>query len=161
MLCEQILSDSDFSGSPGDNTSPISSPYPHGPGKAALVVQRRYGGRYRPAGGLLKRRLLYCRVQKDGGADAFGVSECWERCGGSRVIGFFLFMLQSFISFHYASSTSCNFRSNTASSTTFTHSSRCFLISFPQKRMTVQPSSNNFLLMSLSRSLFREILLIQ
>lgn len=51
--------------------------------------------------------------------------------------------------------------SNTVSSTTLTHSSIFFLISFPQNRITVHPSNNNFLLISSSRSRFRDILLIQ
>ena len=48
-----------------------------------------------------------------------------------------------------------------ASSTTFTHSSVCFLISSPQNRITVHPSNNNLLFTSSSLSLFLDILLIQ
>lgn len=61
----------------------------------------------------------------------------------------------------YHSSSSPIFISNMASSITFTHSSVCFFMSFPQNRITVHPINNSFLFTSSSRSLFLDILLIQ
>lgn len=51
--------------------------------------------------------------------------------------------------------------SQTASSTTWRHSSVCFLISCPQKWMTVYPRKSNFLSFSQSRVRLRSIFLIQ
>ena len=70
------------------------------------------------------------------------------------------------VSFIYTTITIYNSMSSStisciASSTTFTHSSVCFFISSPQKRITVHPSNNNLLFTSSSLSLLRDILLIQ
>ena len=51
--------------------------------------------------------------------------------------------------------------SNITSSTTFTHSSVFFIISFPQNLITVHPRNSSCLLTSSSRSLFLEIFFIQ
>ena len=63
--------------------------------------------------------------------------------------------------FHYSSSASCSasIPSKIVSSIIRKHSSGFFNISFPQKRMTVQPRKSSSLLTSSSRSMFLAIFL--